>query len=145
MLDYLILKYSTSTYVGIDISEEMIKAAQIRHIDKPQARFIVSSEPDQIADYSFASGIFNVRLDRSDNEWLDYIKSTIKILDRFSNLGFAFNCLTSFADEHKKQRYLYYANPLEISDFCKTHFSSDITLLSGYGLYEFTILVRKLF
>jgi hypothetical protein len=39
--------------------------------------------------------------------------------------------------------HLYYADPCDLFDLCKRRFSPQVTLLHDYGLYEFTILVRK--
>jgi hypothetical protein len=129
--------------MGIDVSKDMISSALNRHQSNADARFITSSKPDTEADYSVASGIFNVRLGRSDAEWFDYLKVTLDILNKSSRLGFAFNCLTSYSDEDKKRDYLYYANPCDIFDLCKRLYSQQVALLHDYGLYEFTILVRK--
>lgn len=101
LLDYLRGKHPAGTYLGIDISQEMISSAEQRHAAATQARFITSAEPDQQADYGVASGIFNVRLGRADAEWFDYLQATLDVLDRTSSLGFAFNCLTSYSDEDK--------------------------------------------
>jgi len=38
---------------------------------------------------------------------------------------------------------LYYADPGFFFDYCKTHFAKNVALLHDYGLYDFTILVRK--
>jgi hypothetical protein len=38
---------------------------------------------------------------------------------------------------------LYYADPLFLFDYCKTKFSTLVSLIHDYPLYEFTILVRK--
>lgn len=143
LLDYLQNKYSTFKYIGVDISPEMIKAAEQLHVGSNQARFIASSEPDTIADYSVASGILNVRLQESDAKWFDYLQATLDLLDKSSRLGFSFNCLTSYSDEEKKQDYLYYSDPCRMFDLCKRRYARDVALLHDYGLYEFTILVRK--
>lgn len=143
LLDYLRGKHSACTYLGVDVSHEMISAAERRHATVPQVRFITSTEPDQLADYGLASGIFNVRLGRTDAEWFDYLQATLDVLDRTSRLGFAFNCLTSYSDEDKKRDYLYYADPCRLFDLCKLRYSRQVALLHDYGLYEFTILVRK--
>jgi SAM-dependent methyltransferase len=144
LLKYLQDNYQSFTYLGVDISHEMIKSAEQRHARKVhQARFITSREPDQIADYGIASGIFNVRLKRTDAEWLDYLKLTLDLLDSTSRRGFAFNCLTSYSDEDKQRDDLYYADPCQLFDLCKKRYSRDIALLHDYGIYEFTILVRK--
>lgn len=144
LLDYLQEKHPNGTYLGVDIAHEMIRAATQRFAATPQARFIASAEPDQMADYGVASGIFNVRLGRTDADWLDYLQGALDVLDRTSSLGFAFNCLTSYSDEHKKRDYLYYADPCQLFDLCKQRYSRQVALLHDYGLYEFTILVRKI-
>jgi len=144
LLDYLRGKHANCTYLGVDVSQEMIKVAEQRHATADQARFITAAEPDEVADYGLASGIFNVRLGRSDAEWFDYLQATLDVLDRTSSLGFAFNCLTSYSDEDKKRDYLYYADPCRLFDLCKRRYSRQVALLHDYGLYEFTILVRKL-
>jgi SAM-dependent methyltransferase len=143
LVDYLQQKHPASTYLGVDIAPAMIRAASERYAATPSARFITAAEPDQIADFSVASGIFNVRQERSDAEWHDYLQSTLDVLDRTSRLGFSFNCLTSYSDEDKKREYLYYADPCVLFDVCKRRYSRHVALLHDYGLYEFTILVRK--
>jgi SAM-dependent methyltransferase len=143
LLDYLGGKHPISTYLGIDVSHEMIRSAEQRHTADTQARFIISAKPDQQSDYGVASGIFNVRLGRTDAEWFDYLQATLDDLDRTSTLGFAFNCLTSYSDEDKKCDYLYYADPCRLFELCKKRYSRQVALLHDYGLYEFTILVRK--
>ncbi|PRC93562.1 class I SAM-dependent methyltransferase [Solimicrobium silvestre] len=143
LYDFLLKKYTQLSYSGIDVAEVMISAAEQRYKDQPLARFIISHEPDQIADYSVASGIFNVRLDKTDDEWLSYLKTTLDVLNHSSRKGFAFNCLTSYSDKDRMRDYLYYADPCILFDLCKSRYSRNVALLHDYGLYEFTILVRK--
>lgn len=143
LYDFLSQEYENFSYAGIDVSENMIRAAEQRYETKSRTRFLVSSEPDQVADYGIASGIFNVRLGRSDDEWQSYLEATLDILDRTSRLGFAFNCLTSYSDADRMRDYLYYASPCALFDLCKCRYSKNVALLHDYGLYEFTILVRK--
>ena len=141
--DFLSGRYSGFSYSGIDVSESMISSAEERHRGQPKARFLVASQPDSIADYGVASGIFNVRLGRLDAEWRAYLEATLDILDRTSRLGFSFNCLTSYSDEEKMRDNLYYADPCALFDLCKQRYSRNVALLHDYRLYEFTILVRK--
>ena len=131
------------TYHGIDIAPEMIKAASERFRDNRAVRFLCANTPDQPADFTVASGIFNVRMNRSPDEWSRYVEDTLALMDRFSRTGFAFNCLTSYSDEDKKREDLHYASPTELFDLCKRKYSRHVALLHDYGLYEFTIIVRK--
>lgn len=144
LFDYLSKKQAQCTYLGVDVSKEMIIAAQSRIEESSSTRFISASEPDIVNDYGVASGIFNVRLNRADAEWYDYLVSTLDVLNRTSRLGFSFNCLTDYSDKDKKRDYLYYADPCLLFDLCKRRYSRQVALLHDYDLYEFTILVKKL-
>jgi len=143
LVDFLANNYRVFSYLGVDVCEDMIKAAKRQYHANTQARFVTAGEPDSIADYCVASGIFNVRLGHSDSEWRQYLEITLDVLDRTSRFGFSFNCLTSYSDEDKKRDYLYYADPCHLFDLCKLRYSRQVALLHDYGLYEFTILVRK--
>ena len=143
LFEYLQRQHSAFIYHGLDISAEMITAAQQRYAQSSQAQFYKASEPLEVADFGVASGVFNVRLERSDTEWFEYLEDSLDILDRTSRHGFAFNCLTSYSDTDKKRDYLYYADPCLLFDLCKRRYSRHVALLHDYGLYEFTILVRK--
>ena len=143
LYQHLNSRYKDFTYNGYDISEAMIRAAKDRFAHDPKIHFSVAARPLETADYGIASGIFNVRLERSDAEWSDYLKATLDELDRTSRRGFAFNCLTSYSDREKMQDYLYYADPCPLFDLCKRRYSRQVALLHDYGLYDFTILVRK--
>jgi len=143
LYDYLKERLGAFSYAGYDISEAMISAARSRHKQDKGARYRVASEPLQSADYGVASGIFNVRLERSDSEWREHLESTLDVLDRTSIRGFAFNCLTSYSDPEKMRDYLYYADPCYLFDLCKRRYSRHVALLHDYGLYEYTMIVRK--
>lgn len=143
MLDYLNSHYQDFIYNGCDVSSDMIHAAQHRYAHMSNAHFSITAEPAEIADYGIASGIFNVRFEHIDAEWNKYLQTTLDVLDRTSRKGFAFNCLTSYSDADKMRDYLYYADPGVLFDLCKRRYSRHVALLHDYGLYEFTILVRK--
>lgn len=143
MFDFLSDRYSISSYLGIDVSDDMVRAAENRYKSKAMVRFLAKAGPDRVADYGIASGIFNVRLNRTDSEWIDYLQSTVDVLNDTSRLGFSFNCLTSYSDKDKMHDYLYYADPCRLFELCKRRYSRNVALLHDYGLYEFTILVRK--
>jgi SAM-dependent methyltransferase len=143
LYDFLAKRHQAFSYLGLDISQDMIRACERRYSSDSRPRFIRAFQPNSVADYGIASGLFNVRLDRSDIEWLDYIEATLNVLDQTSRKGFGFNCLTSYADKDRMQDYLFYANPCLIFDLCKRRYSRQVALLHDYGLYEFTILVRK--
>lgn len=130
-------------YCGIDISAEMIRSAKDRYGSLDHVHFDVAATFQNESDYSVASGIFNVKLKHDADEWWSYMTTTLDMMNEKSTKGFAFNCLTKYSDADKMRDYLYYADPCQLFNWCKTRYSKQVALLHDYGLYEFTILVRK--
>tara|TARA_B100000787_G_scaffold167279_1_gene153761 strand:+ start:460 stop:1089 length:630 start_codon:yes stop_codon:yes gene_type:complete len=145
LFDYLkIKKYSDFKYYGIDISPHMIRQAEKRNKNTDiNLRLINSINEIDIADYSVASGLFNMKQSIPNNEWQAYITECLVQINKKSEKGFSFNMLTSYADKKLMRPDLYYGDPLFYFDFCKKNFSNNISLLHDYGLYDFTILVRR--
>ncbi len=138
-------KYHPHSYQGYDILDEMIRMAQRSLMPDPRVTLtrIISASNMTVSDYTVASGIFNVKYEAEESEWLQHVLSTIESMDTRSRLGFAFNHLTKYSDEEYRQPYLYYADPLFLFDYCKKNFSKNVALLHDYGQYDFTIIVRK--
>jgi SAM-dependent methyltransferase len=141
LLDVLQERSLAAEYAGYDVCPTMIAAARQRHADARRARFTDRSDLVP-ADYTVASGIFNVKLDHGDARWRDYVLDTIAALGALSTRGFAFNMLTSYSDPSRQRSDLYYADPREMFDHCKRMFGR-VALLHDYPLFEFTMLVRK--
>lgn len=129
-------------YCGFDVSERMVAAAREHHGALPACRFEFRRSALEPAMYTVASGLFNVKQDADADEWRAYVLDTIADLRELSTRGFAFNALTSYADEDRKRPDLYYADPLELFDHCKRHVSRFVSLLHDTPLYEFTLIVR---
>jgi len=129
-----------SGYVGYDISEEMVARARAR-IAAKNAIFRCSATILAPADYVFASGIFNVRLDCGEDAWRDHIFATLDDMNANSRRGFAFNMPTSYVDWRAEN--LYYGDPAVFFEHCKTRYSRYVSVLHDYPLWEWTILVRK--
>lgn len=142
MLAYFETKYNSFDYIGFDVSEEMISTALDIFPNKETVKWITSL-PNEKTDYVIASGIFNVKLKNSEEDWLKYILETIEEINKCADKGFSFNILTKYSDEEYMKDYLYYADPLYLFDYCKKHFSKNVALLHDYNLYEFSIIVRK--
>lgn len=130
-------------YIGFDISESMADAA--RHYLRSVTGCHITARRDELtpADYAVASGVLNVKQGASDEAWTGYVWETIDDLAALGTRGFAFNALTSYSDVEKRRPDLFYADPLEIFDRCKRHYSRFVTLLHDYPLYEFTLIVRR--
>ena len=143
MYDYFKQKYTDFHFTGLDISEEMISAALKLYANDSASKWVTRLNNIDVFDYTIASGIFNVKLENTDDNWLKYILETLQKLNLHSSKGFSFNILTKYSDKEFMKDYLYYADPLFLFDYCKTHFSRNVAILHDYNLYEFTIIVRK--
>ncbi len=134
-------KFRIKNYFGYDISPEMLKQAR-RLIKSNKAQFVNSHRIIFKADYSIASGIFNVNGGINNKEWEGHIKRTLFNMNEKSIIGFSFNCLTTYVDY--KKRHLYYASPEVFFKFCKDNFSPYVCLIHDYKLFEWTILVKNI-
>jgi len=143
LADYLRDEGYSFHYRGFDISSQMIARAKELHAATDQAAFVCEEQGLTAADYTVASGIFNVKLQTSAAEWKRYMLHTLEAIDGISLRGFAFNALTKYSDPEFMRQDLYYADPLFFFDYCRTNFSRFVSLIHDYPLYEFTILVRK--
>ena len=126
-------------YRGYDLSQSMLEHAREAYADATFVGSVVQLAP---ADYTVASGIFNVKLDVPAEDWREYVLATLETIAGLSGEGFAFNMLTSYSDADKMRDDLYYGDPRFFFDVCKREYSRHVSLLHDYGLYEFTTIVR---
>lgn len=142
LVDYLVDKDYVFKYCGFDISDQMIAKANELYGNLGYCQFTTDESLLMPADYTVASGIFNVKLETNDDLWEKYILHTLEKIAAISAKGFAFNMLTKYSDPERMRPDLYYADPLMIFDHCKKNFSKFVSLLHDYPLFEFTIIVR---
>ena len=142
LLDHLETLGLAVDYRGFDVSEAMVDAARARH-QASRSVFTSNAAALQPASFAVASGIFNVKLHHSAEQWRAYVLETIGSLDALSTRGFAFNMLSTYSDPEKRRDDLFYADPCEMFDLCKRRFATRVALLHDYPLFEFTVLVRK--
>jgi SAM-dependent methyltransferase len=146
LFDFLYKKGWRFEYYGIDLIEKMVIAGRETHKDFPNAHFTTDEREMAVADYLLAGAIFNKKtIDTPYDEWQDFIVGTLHRMDALCSKGFSFNMLTKYSDaERMAQRPdLFYGDPLFFFDYCKRSFSRNVALLHDYGIYDFTILVRK--
>jgi SAM-dependent methyltransferase len=140
LVDTLVTQGLACDYRGFDICPEMIAEARRLYADAPQCRFFDDEQLLPPADYTVASGIFNVKGDAPHEQWTSYLHDTVSRIAARSRRGFAFNVLTKHVDFRRDD--LYYADPGALLDHCVNRFSRRVSLLHDYGLYEFTLIVR---
>jgi len=142
LAEYIRARGHRGPYTGFDISPEMADAAVRRGGQLSSCQWTSDRSQLRPAEYAVASGILNVKLDASDEDWRAYLWRTIADLASLGTRGFGFNALTAYSDADKKRPDLYYADPLELFDCCRRTYGRFVALAHDYPLYEFTILVR---
>ena len=131
------------SYSGVDISRDMVLTAQNNFGELRKSEFREGSRLQRVADYSFASGVFNVKLSSTDDAWESHVWESIENLSEHSRIGFAINFLTCHSDRKRMDKNLYYPDPSEILKKIIQNFSRDVELIHGHGVFQFTILVSK--
>ncbi len=144
LLEYLAMRHSEAeiAYRGIDLSASMIAAARQRWASHHRAEFVVGSRCGRIADYSLASGTFNVRLGHPVTAWESYIETMLSDLKACSRIGFAVNFMLPHDDKPAEDE-LYRSPPRRWAAFCRRELGCSVRVLGGYGLREFTLLIRR--
>ncbi len=130
-------------YLGTDLSQAMIDQARPSRHKSIRSQFVVTGTIPRVADYSVASGIFNVRLNQPDARWTLFIKQTLSGMHAASRLGFAVNFLAPPAPDMQPVPELYRTSPDIWMSYCKRQFSAEVELLADYGMREFTLFVRR--
>lgn len=128
-------------YLGVDLSCAMIEKATSGWRRSRRHKFTIGHAAPRIADYSVASGIFNVKLDQPADAWEAFIRQTLGDMHACSRVGFAANFL-SLRPTDEAVPELYCAAPERWRSYCEETFDSRVDVLSGYGMREFTLLVR---
>jgi SAM-dependent methyltransferase len=143
LLDFMALRHSGArvTYRGIDLSPQMIAVARRRWATRPNTTFVVGARCRQAADYSVASGVFNVRLGQAIGEWEAYIESILLDLRRNSRVGFAANFMLPL-DRAPTESELYRTSARRWVTYCRRELGCTIRPITRYGLREFTLLAR---
>lgn len=143
LAQYLERERVPERYVGFDVSATMLAHARAVLGDRSWCEFHDDGESLEAQDFAVASGVFNVKLDTPSEDWERYVFRAVDRLAELGTRGFAFNMLTSYSDPERMRTDLYYGDPSFFFDRCKRRYARNVALLHDYGLYEFTLLVRK--
>lgn len=96
-----------------------------------------------LADYTFASGVFNVKQSHPAEAWQECVLTTVHDIDRLSEARLRVQQALELLGRGSSARRSVLRPALAAFDYWRMHFSRRGTLLHDYPLYEFTILVRK--
>jgi SAM-dependent methyltransferase len=129
-------------YQGVDISPDMVRNAQHLWGHRPHTSFVVGSVLTRMADYSVASGVFNVKLRQPVSMWTRFVKQTLNMLSQTSRRGFAVNFLVPAVGNQAIVEELYTTTDGLWRAHCERTLGRRTQILSNYGLREFTLLAR---
>lgn len=131
-----------AAYHGIDLSAAMVEAARTAHSADICAEFSLGTRPERIADYSVASGVFNVKLAHPLRVWDSFVRRTLTDLRNCSTRGFAVNFLRPL-NEATAPKELYCTEAKRWISYCRDDLGCDAEASSNYGLNEFTLIARR--
>lgn len=143
MLGYMLRMGHDVEYYGYDIVDAMVEQGREIFHEYAKTHFTADVSTVPQVEYSVVSGTFNMKLDADPKDWTALVIDNLHTMNRLSTRGFSFNMLTSYSDPEYMRPDLYYGDPCFFFDYCKRNFSKNVAVLHDYGLYDFTILVRK--
>jgi SAM-dependent methyltransferase len=146
LLAYLAKRHSEAKidYLGIDLSPAMVRRAKRLWRNQKDAKFVVGHAGPRIADYSLASGIFNVKLEQPLAQWEHFVALTLADMAATSRQGFAVNFLAPLSGGGRLST-LYRAPAEPWIHFCEQELGCSVELLTNYGLQEYTLLFANSF
>lgn len=121
----------------------MIREAKRLWGNRPETHFTVGNVSPRRAEYSIASGIFNVQLDQPRELWSQFVAATLVDMHKSSKKGFAVNFKRDEKAESSAELGLYRTAPEPWISFCEEKLAASVECLASYGLPEFTLLVRS--
>ena len=138
LTEYPVLR--DSRYYGYDISQEMIAACR-DGITDPRASFHRKMWATKRADYSFASGTYNLHGSADDDAWWEYVQASLRQLWHRTGKGMAFNMLRD--DEEERYEGLYYTDAEKVLRFCHKYLSEDVEVFDESPMPDMTFFVRR--
>lgn len=132
-------------YTGTDLSPAMLAHGRRLWARHPHARFELAGTPMPSADYTVASGIFNVCLGHGAAEWEAHVEATLAQMHAASERGFAVNFMTPgiWIERPSTVGQLYAAEPQRWIGHCEQVLHCEVQCVQRYGLNEFTLLATK--
>lgn len=130
-------------YLGIDIVPEMVEACRERFGEDTA---VVASVQEfalgaQRFDYVIAAGTFNLKLDRSPDEWREYLHTNIEAMFSLCNVATIVNLLSHFVDYTYDR--IYYATPQEIAELAIRRLSQPYVIDQRCTPWDMTAVIYR--
>lgn len=127
-------------YTGIEIVQEMIDSTKQ---EMPHLRLlnedILADDFNEKFDFCVLSGTFNMPGSIAHGDWQSFIFKVIKKMYSLSNVGIAFNALTTYSTF--KADDLFYLDPNQTIDFIQKNISRHCAVYMDSPLYEVTYVI----
>ncbi|MDI1338900.1 class I SAM-dependent methyltransferase [Polaromonas sp.] len=130
-------------YLGTELSQAMVDHARPSRHPSIRSQFLVTGDIPRIADYSVASGIFNVKLKQPAALWTLFVQQMLAAMHEASRVGFAVNFLAPLKQGMQDIPELYRPSPEVWVRYCTHQFNAKVELACNYGMCEFTLIVRR--
>jgi SAM-dependent methyltransferase len=134
---YLVNRFGSLGYLGVDISGELLSLARARHAD---LRFLLADILDaaytERADWYLLSGALNYKLENN----LAFTERMLTRMFALCNKGVAVNFLSTYVNyQHPRN---YHHDPTDVFRLAKG-LTKRVTLRHDYPLWEFTVYLYK--
>lgn len=131
------------SYHGIDLSSRMIEVARQRW---PRHEFscrdiIAAPLPEQSVDVVIMNGVLTERVALNVTAMAALAEALIAAAFRVARVGIAFNVMNAHVDWQRDDLFHWPFDAL--AGFLHRHVSRYYELQAGYGLYEYTCIVRR--
>ncbi len=142
--DYLNRDGSSNVkYAGLELSDKMLQACRGK---KPDISFYsndVMLDGWQMPQFDFTvmNGVFTEKLNLKSDQMFTYMTKLIKIVFDNSNVGLAFNVMSTQVDWERED--LFHLSLDKLAWFIKDDLSRKFVIRNDYGLYEYTVYVFK--
>jgi hypothetical protein len=127
-------------YLGIDLSDAMIRYAQSEYQSLAGVEFRVGDKPES-ADLLVGSGIFNVVTSGDRASWAEHVWEMLAQMCEAAEVGVGFNMLLETTVPYRDRDDLFWARPREVCERLES-FGHQPRVVTGYGLHEATYLTR---
>jgi len=130
-------------YRGVDLSEQMLKAARAKH---PGAEFVQGDTLDGAdvwadADYAVFGGLFTCRLGMTEREATDFMLRMTRLALSRCRRGIAFNVMSDHVDWRRDD--LFHVPFDRMAEILHSNLTRNYMFRADYGLYEYTTYVYK--
>lgn len=140
---YEYVKNTDLTYYGLDVSEKFIEASRKKYPQNIYYCLDILNNPNKLEHFDFivANGVFTEKNILTFEDMFNYFSQMITILFKRSNIGLAFNLMSTNVDWQRKD--LFHVGFDDLAKFLNKNLSRNFVFNHNYGLYEYTTYIYK--